>query len=318
MATLFRKVLAALPRLGVQVLDLGPGAAVISRRGGYTARKAEAGAWLVGRERTSTSAERPHAPAGTWGLPQATASSLCARHVAGLLANYQVDCVFDVGANKGQYGTQLWRAGYRGRIVSFEPVPEALERLREIAERDEDWQVHPCGLGREESVASIHLGWKTMNSLLEPSAYGRQRYQRFADTGTTTQVRIRRLEDVMDEALDGLAAPRPFLKMDTQGYDLEVFAGAGDRIGEFVGMQSEVAALRLYEGSPRMAEALAAYEDAGFGITGMYPVTREETTGRVVEFDCVMARAARAVPVPGATGARDGSATGDQRPPVGP
>ncbi|MFD1273501.1 hypothetical protein ACFQ51_22510 [Streptomyces kaempferi] len=56
-------------------------------------------------------------------------------------------------------------------------------------------------------------------------------------------------------------------------------------------MQSEVAALRLYEGSPRMREAIATYEEAGFEITGMYPVTREETTGRVVEFDCVMVRA---------------------------
>ena len=53
--------------------------------------------------------------------------------------------------------------------------------------------------------------------------------------------------------------------MDTQGYDLEVFAGAGDRIGEFVGMQSEVAALRLYEGSPAMGVAVAAYEEADSG-----------------------------------------------------
>lgn len=299
MATLFRKVLATLPRLGVQVLDLGPGAAVISRRGGWTARRAGAGAWLVGRERAATSAGRPDAPAGTWGLPQAAAGSSCARHVAGLLARYGVNCVFDVGANKGQYGTRLRRHGYRGRIVSFEPVPEALERLREVAEQDHDWRVHPCALGREESVESMHLGWKTMNSLLEPSAYGRQRYKRFADTGPTTQVRVRRLDQVMDEALEGLAEPRPFLKMDTQGYDMEVFAGAGDRIDAFVGMQSEVAALRLYEGGPGMAEALAAYEDAGFGVTGMYPVTREETTGRVVEFDCVMARAEQAAAAPG-------------------
>jgi hypothetical protein len=56
-------------------------------------------------------------------------------------------------------------------------------------------------------------------------------------------------------------------------------------------MQSEVATLRLYEGSPRMGEAIAVYEERGFEITGMYPVSREEATGRVVEFDCVMVRA---------------------------
>jgi hypothetical protein len=76
-----------------------------------------------------------------------------------------------------------------------------------------------------------------------------------------------------------------------------VFAGAGDRIADFVGLQSEVAVLRLYEGSPPMSEAIAAYEAGGFGITGMYPVTREATTGRVIEFDCVMMRA-DAAPTP--------------------
>lgn len=287
MATMFRRALAALPRLGVQVLELGPGAAVISRRGGYTATKVSADAWTIGGKGSDTSADE-------WGLHKTTASNLCARHVADLLANYEVNCVFDVGANKGQYGKQLREFGFRGRIVSFEPVPEVLERLRKVAQRDPDWLVYPCALGRSESVESMHLGWKTMNSLLGPSAYGQKRYKRFANTTRTTQVQLRRLDEVMDHALEGLANPRPYLKMDTQGFDMEVFAGAGQRIDEFVGMQSEVAPLRLYEGSPHMTEAIAAYEDAGFEITGMYPVTREESTGRVVEFDCILARAASA------------------------
>ena len=101
----------------------------------------------------------------------------------------------------------------------------------------------------------------------------------------------------MDEALAGIADPVPYLKMDTQGFDLEVFAGAGKRIADFVGMQSEVACLQLYEGSPSMAESIATYEAEGFGISGMYPVTREPATGRVVEFDCVMVRA-EAAPEP--------------------
>ncbi|MER6969263.1 FkbM family methyltransferase, partial [Streptomyces halstedii] len=159
------------------------------------------------------------------------------------------------------------------------------------AEGDPDWLVFQMGLGREDTSLSIHVGWKSMNSLLPPSDYGKDRYKRFARS-RTEEIEVRRLDGMMDKALDGITDPRPYLKMDTQGYDLEVFAGAGERVAEFVGMQSEVAALRLYEGSPRMDEAIALYEENGFEITGMYPVTREEATGRVVEFDCVMVRAA--------------------------
>ncbi|MET9911100.1 FkbM family methyltransferase [Streptomyces sp. NPDC006476] len=218
---------------------------------------------------------------------------LCHQHVGEMLDLYDVNCVFDVGANTGQYGRELRELGYTGRIVSFEPASAAFERLADAAAGDPEWRVHRLALGREERVTAIHTGWDTMNSLLPPSDYGRGRYERFTET-RTEEVRVRRLADVMDEALDGIDDPRPFLKMDTQGYDLEVFTGAGDRIGEFVGLLSEVALLRLYEGSPRMDEAVAAYEAAGFETTGLYSVSRDPATGRVVEFDCVMMRAKRA------------------------
>src|SRR4030095_12017516 len=97
-----------------------------------------------------------------------------------------------------------------------------------------------------------------------------------------------------EELFGGAPPPRCFLKMDTQGYDLEVFAGLGRWIEHVVGLQSEVAAIPLYTGMPRMAEAIARYEAAGFELTGLFPLSRDEPTGRVIEFDCVMVHASAA------------------------
>lgn len=315
MRTLYRRLLALMPRIGVQVTDLAPGAAVVSRRGRpYLATAAGKDTWVLRRTRDGERAGTADGEAVRLGdsgavllmdgaqrrderrLQLAAAEYLCTQHVTAMLELYGANCVFDVGANTGQYAKRLRKLGYTGRIVSFEPTSETFARLEKAAADDPAWYVYQCGLGREETTAEIHIGWKTMNSLLSASDYGKGRYSRF-EKADTEEIRVRRLADVMDEALDGLTEPRPFLKMDTQGYDLEVFAGAGERIAEFVGMQSEVAVLKLYEGSPGMGEAVAAYEGAGFGITGMYPVTREATTGRVIEFDCVMMRA-DAAPTP--------------------
>jgi hypothetical protein len=39
-----------------------------------------------------------------------------------------------------------------------------------------------------------------------------------------------------------------------------------------------------------MAEQLAVYEAAGFGLTGMFPVIVDRPTKRVIEFDAVFVR----------------------------
>src|SRR5512132_480081 len=63
-------------------------------------------------------------------------------HLRGLFERYAIDCVLDVGANVGQYGTELRHAGYRGRLLSFEPVPAPAARRRQAAAGDPEWTVH--------------------------------------------------------------------------------------------------------------------------------------------------------------------------------
>ena len=212
------------------------------------------------------------------------------QHVVTILKLYRIDCVIDVGANHGQYARRLRGAGYRGHIVSFEPVAETFARLSASAAGDPKWSVHRCALGREEAVATMHVVPGTLSSVLEPTAFGYDRYRQFHDA-TTEDVPVRRLDAMLDEVTAGLRAPRLYLKLDTQGYDLEVFAGLGERAREFAGLQSEVAVMQIYEGMPMMPEAIATYTAAGFEISALYPVSRQSRTGRVVEFDCVMVRA---------------------------
>ena len=65
----------------------------------------------------------------------------------------------------------------------------------------------------------------------------------------TTRIPLRMLEHLEADRFDELAAThgfkRPFLKMDTQGFDLEVLEGALPRIDRFLGLKSEVSMIQI-------------------------------------------------------------------------
>ena len=206
-----------------------------------------------------------------------------------LFEMYGVNCVLDVGGHEGEYAQRLRAGGYRGRIVSFEPIPRAFAELERAAAGDPEWHVHQIALGRDDSTMTMNAVPGTLSSLREPTEFGARRYKRLRDPDPV-DVQVRRLDGMLDELLEGLERPRPYLKLDTQGFDLDVFAGAGERIEEFVGMQSELPLMQIYEGMPRLPDALSTYEAAGFDVAAMYPVSRQGKTGRVLEFDCVMVR----------------------------
>jgi FkbM family methyltransferase len=173
--------------------------------------------------------------------------------------------------------------------VSFEPVAEMAARLREAAADDPDWLVMQNALGEAEGVAEIHAMQGAMSSLLPASEFGRRWSPKLRRTHPE-QITIRRLDAVFDEAVAGIDRPRVYLKLDTQGFDLRAFAGAGSRIEDVLGMQSEVACVPIYDDMPRLTEQIRVYEDAGFELTGMFPVNVEGSSLRVIEFDAVMVR----------------------------
>jgi FkbM family methyltransferase len=299
--TFKRRLLGLLPRLGVQVLDLGPGVSVLTRRKDVRMDDLGQGASLVLHGRTHRVAKvgrdcRVVAPDTMFRKERAKRDKalsdwLFQQHLSDVLRRYRVDCVVDVGANKGQYVRMLRRAGYQGRVISFEPVPEMFDQLAAAAADDDLWDVHQVALGREDGELQMNVVPGTLSSLLAPTAFGSARYERLQEA-TTVPVPVRRLDEMLPEITPAEGGPsRMLLKFDTQGFDLEAFAGASGILDKVVALQSEVALMTIYEHMPRMQESLSTYEAAGFEVTGLYPVSREARTGRVLEYDCMMVRA---------------------------
>ena len=212
-------------------------------------------------------------------------------HLSQLLPKLGIDCLLDVGANQGQYGIMLRKAGYRGRIVSFEPVKASFDILKARASRDPHWRVCHYALGAKAGEKTIHVSRSSvMASFLEATDYSHRQFPEGMPVVREEKVRIRTLDQVFGEVTEGLKAPRVFLKMDTQGFDLQVFAGAKRSLPEVRGLQTEISIQAIYEKMPDYLESLAVYTKAGFVMSGLYPVSRDRQTLALIELDCVMRR----------------------------
>jgi FkbM family methyltransferase len=203
-------------------------------------------------------------------------------HLRDLLRALQINCVIDVGANRGQFASELRGLGFAGRIVSFEPVAREFAILSERFAHDPRWTGHRIALGRESMRTTINVPRLTVrSSLLNP--LNRQAGM------AVEEIEVRRLDQLFASIVDGMARPRVFLKMDTQGYDLAVFEGAAQCVAQIVGLQSELSVKPIYEGMPHYIEALAAYEAAGFELQNLSVVSRTREGG-LLELNCFMKR----------------------------
>jgi FkbM family methyltransferase len=209
-------------------------------------------------------------------------------HLIVLFERLGVDCVLDVGAHFGEYGSLLRHYGYRGRIVSFEPVAASFERLTDARAGDADWRAYNVALGSEDGEHDLNVARDTaLSSFHEPSS---RPLTAALVVESRERVQVRTLDSVFEECVAGLRDPRVFLKMDTQGWDREVLRGAERTLPRVDGLQSEVSVLPLYEGMTDYLEAIRELQDLGFDLTGIYPVAYDGF--RVVELDVVLARAA--------------------------
>lgn len=214
------------------------------------------------------------------------------RCLAQMFDRFAVDAVFDVGANEGQYATQLRRdVGYKGAIISFEPIPEVAERLREKAAADPLWFVAPVALAQQAGPATFNvMAASTFSSLKNPARDQPDVLEGQNTVEREIQVMCSTVAAELPKWREQIGFSRPFLKMDTQGSDLDVVAGAGDAIQSFVGLQSELSVRHLYEGTRGFAEVLGIYMGLGFRLTALVPCSRGHFPD-LHEVDCIMYRA---------------------------
>jgi len=205
------------------------------------------------------------------------------------LSIHNIDCVFDIGANTGQYAQAIRTNGYAGEIVSFEPLSGIRATLEEHAARDPHWTIAPqTAVGAEIGQVEINIsGESDMSSILALDAMA---HERLASTRATTreQVPVTTLSSILEAHTSG--AQTIFVKSDTQGYEDQVLDGIGNSWDRIAGLQLELSMQPIYDGQPDHLPLLNRLAEKGFRPHLVIPGYWSRHYGRMLEYDAVFFR----------------------------
>ena len=204
----------------------------------------------------------------------------------------KIDLIVDVGANSGQfYSLCRKELKYSGKVFSFEPNPVMVQILQDSQKNDPDWEVFPFALGAAEGTLSFNVYQDSkLSSFLNGTDKNLEGFRDKFRFDKSVQVIVKTLDSFFEERGGIRGVSSVFLKLDTQGFDLEVLKGLNKYKHLVKYIQSEISVIPIYENMPHYTESINCFESEGYRLISLVPVTREKETGFVIEFDALWGR----------------------------
>lgn len=184
-------------------------------------------------------------------------------------------CIFDVGAADGRW-TRTARAFWpSARYVLFEPLVERAADLNRLAGESPLVSWHNCGLGSTRSTLELSIS----SDLFISS---------FAYRGSSSRrVAVETLDLLLAE---GKIAQGDFLKIDVQGFELEVLVGAPVFIQQ---VQVVIMETYFHRFAPRMSlvhEAVGLMHQKGFRVYEILDQLRRPNDNAIGQCDICFVR----------------------------
>jgi FkbM family methyltransferase len=205
------------------------------------------------------------------------------RTLMGFVTDRDIDVVLDVGANAGQFGSSLRAQGYRGKIVSYEPISTVYQMLAATTATDLEWEINNFALGLKTGYVTINVSRSSEFSSILPSTCAAMKYTAAAAIIRTELIEVRKLDDVFPNI-----SRNALLKIDTQGYERQVLEGGRSLLPQLKGVLMELPIVHLYQGTWQFHEAIEFMADAGFVPAQIHPVNFHSTDRvSLIEVDCL-------------------------------
>jgi FkbM family methyltransferase len=206
-------------------------------------------------------------------------------NLSGLISEFKIVSVVDVGANVGQFGIDLRRYGFKGEIYSFEPVVNIFNDLVSTSLRKGPWTPINLALGSHPGDKVINVSGNSglSSSFLEMKSLHQENFP--SSIYVSSQLAEVSTVDIQVELLK-LEASKSILKLDVQGFELEVLNGATQSLSDFAICLIEVSLSPLYQGEGSLLDILHILESNGHDVIDVFSGIRSNN-GKLLQIDLV-------------------------------
>tara|TARA_B100000963_G_C22639349_1_gene679505 strand:+ start:375 stop:1097 length:723 start_codon:yes stop_codon:yes gene_type:complete len=205
--------------------------------------------------------------------------------IKNFMSSLNTDLVLDVGANIGQFAKSIRKTGYDGEIISFEPLSEVYDKLIKNSINDKKWKVYPkCAIGSSRSEVTINVSKNLFSSsvlnILDEHVNPAPD-SKYIDSYLVDQIKLDDLD--FDEDFNSV-----FLKIDVQGYELDVLKGATKLLDKTSLIKVEISYTQLYDNSTNWRSLVDFLNKKDFEIWDVENGFRNPNNYRLLQSDLIL------------------------------
>lgn len=203
-----------------------------------------------------------------------------------LIKKRGINKVFDVGANKGQFGKSLIDGGLKADIISFEPLQDAYQELKQKADKVPNWTTFNNAVGSKSYETSINVSANSHSSSLLKVNENHLDAEQTAEIVAEQKVQVKPLNEMVEAA----GGDKILLKIDTQGFELEVLKGS-EQLFDFIDViLVELSMVPLYEDSAAYSTIINYLEEKGYMLYQIFPEFVNPTSHQLLQANGVFVK----------------------------
>lgn len=200
-----------------------------------------------------------------------------------IIDDFNINILFDIGANVGQYASKIRELGYKNKIISFEPLKSAFKELKKASSKDNNWSVNNYALGNKDGKIMINIAGNSHSSSILNMLPVHTKSAPGSKYIAQEEIAIKKFDSIYNSFCT--KTDRVMIKTDTQGYEKNVIDGANKSLKQIKIIQLEMSILPLYKNEMLFIEMINYLDSKGFQLFSLENGFSDSTTGQLLQVD---------------------------------